>query len=127
MNIGSFVIRLNALVFVLYGLLFVLAPEVMSQFVTGEVPGSSSGLIDMRATYGGMSLAVGAILFVFGKRDDLNATGLLAVFIIMLCMAGGRIVGIFVDGDANQLMYIYLALELVMASFAGFLISRYKS
>lgn len=124
MNIGSVVLIINAAVFSLYGVSFVLAPELMSQLVTGGVPATSSGVIDMRATYGGMSMAVGTALFLFGVRRELTSTGLFLVLAVMLGMAGGRLVGIFLDGAANQFMYGYLALEFSMAAVAGTLILR---
>lgn len=122
MNLRGFVLTLNALVFVLYGLSFVFIPEKMSHFVTGGIPATSSGMIDLRATYGGMSLAIGVLLFIFANRRDLASIGLVTVVAIMLGMAGGRLIGMIIDGDANQVMYVYLALELVMAVLAGALI-----
>jgi hypothetical protein len=58
-SLGSVLIRLNAAFFVVYGLAFVLAPEAVGRAITGSAPDTSSGVIDMRATYGGMTVAVG--------------------------------------------------------------------
>jgi thiamine transporter ThiT len=73
----------------------------------------------MRATYdGGMSVAVGVLLFVLSSKRGSIENGLLGVIILMLCMASGRIYGIAVDGSANILMYIYLAIEIGMAGIS---------
>jgi hypothetical protein len=72
----------------------------------------------MRATYGGMSVAVGLLLFVLSSKRGSIENGLLGVIILMLCMARGRIYGIAVDGSLNILMYTYLAIEIGMAGIS---------
>ena len=79
---------------------------------------SSSGLIDIRATYGGMSLAVGIILYLLATGKDTLKIGLISVSVLMLAMAMGRIIGIGLDGTPNIYMYIYLALELAVGILA---------
>jgi len=76
----------------------------------------------MRSTYGGMSIAVGILLFLV-SRTHLKL-GLSGVLIMMASMAITRTCGIFIDGSANNLMFIYLALEVSVASAAGVLMLR---
>jgi hypothetical protein len=118
MTIQALIVRITAAVFTFYGIGFVVAPELLSQYVTGAIPASASGLIDMRATYGGMSVAVGVLLFVLSSKRGSIETGLLGVIILMLCMASGRIYGIAEDGSANVFMYIYLAIEIGMTGIS---------
>ena len=118
MAFARLIVYLNAVVFALYGLVFIFVPEFMASFVTDGRPSTASGVIDMRATYGGMSLAVGLLLFHFAGRTEHVAVGLILVVVMMLCMAGGRVVGIVLDGSANTLMFVYLALEVVVAGLA---------
>lgn len=118
MTIQAVIVRITAAVFTLYGIGFAVAPKILSQHLTGDFPASASGLIDMRATYGGMSVAVGILLFVLSSKRRPIEDGLLFVIALMLCMAGGRIYGIAVDGSANMVMYIYLALEIGMAGIS---------
>ena len=118
MTIQAVIVRITAAVFTFYGIGFVVAPELLSQFVTGAIPASASGLIDMRATYGGMSVAAGVLLFILSSKRGSIENGLLGVIIFMLCMASGRIYGIVVDGSANMMMYIYLAIEVGMAGIS---------
>ena len=106
------------LVFVIYGLLFALAPTYMASVVTNAVPVTNTGLIDMRATYGGMSIAVGIILIALGVRYALWSQALLFSAITLVCMAAGRIIGMLIEGDAAFSMYVYFVLEVVGAFLA---------
>jgi len=124
MSMEMIVVRLNALVFLLYGIGFLVLPETLSRFVADTAPQTVSGIVDMRATYGGMSVAVGALLLVLAFRPETVRTGLLGVLLLMLCMAGGRILGMLLEGAGNPVMWIYLALELVMAAVALGLMRR---
>jgi hypothetical protein len=117
-GLGSVLIWLNAVFFVVYGLAFVFAPEVLGRTITGSAPGTSSGLIDMRATYGGMSVAVGLAFAWLARSESTRALGLYSIALVMFCMASSRLVGIVADGDANPIMYAYLAAELVVLVLA---------
>lgn len=124
MSMEMIVVRLNALVFLLYGIGFLVLPETLSRFVADTAPQTVSGIVDMRATYGGMPVAVGVLLLVLAFRPETVRTGLLGVLLLMLCMAGGRILGMLLDGAGNPVMWTYLALELVMAAIVSCLLVR---
>ena len=119
-------ILLNAVVFLTYGLGFMFFPNDLSFYVTDTVPTTESGLIDMRATYGGMSLGFGMLLVLMSRNSKLYPIGTMASIIIVGGMALGRIVGMIEDGSPNTMMYIYLALEVVvvMIGFVLFLKSE---
>jgi uncharacterized protein YjeT (DUF2065 family) len=125
MSLSKSLVALTALVFLLYGLGFVLAPELLSQFVVDAVPAAGSAMTDMRATYGGMSVAVGVMLLLLARSDV--RLGLVAVLLLMVCMAAGRGYGLYVDAQANTLMYVYLLLEAVAAMAAVLLLSMAAS
>jgi hypothetical protein len=115
---GKILVLLTGCFFAIYGLAFTLAPTEMSYFVTGGSTGTVSGLIDMRATYGGMSVAVGVLLVHLAKRSNSLPLALLATALVLLAMASGRIVGMVVDGEPNIMMYIYLGAELIVGTAA---------
>jgi hypothetical protein len=115
---ASTLIWLNAAFFVVYGLAFVVSPEALGSAITGSSPGTPSGVIDMRATYGGMTVAVGLALAWLGRSESTKTLGLYSIALVMFCMASSRIVGIVSDGDANSIMYAYLAGELVVLALA---------
>ena len=101
----------TAAIFFVYGLLFFVIPIETFQYVVDGTVTSSSAVIDLRATYGGMSVGVGITLYMLGINKQTQKIGLVAVLVLMLGMAFGRSIGVIYDGDANDYMYIYLALE----------------
>ncbi len=124
MNLPKLFINLTAVVFLLYGAVFSFMPETMTGWVTGSALDTPSALIDVRATYGGMTLAVGVILLMFARNADLHRLGLISICLLMLCMAIARTAGIIINGSPTTLMIVYLALEVVVAAVAFVLLKR---
>jgi uncharacterized protein YjeT (DUF2065 family) len=62
MKFGKYLCLLNAVIFIVYGIFYMLVPAAMSTYVTESIPTTSSALIDMRAIYGGMAIAIGIVL-----------------------------------------------------------------
>lgn len=122
MNASKLIIVVTAAVYFIYGVAFTVAPESLSQAVTGSAPSSGSGLIDMRATYGGMSIATGILLYILSRSEV--RLGLIGVVIFLSSMALTRAYGMVVDGEANTYMYVYLALEVVVAVAAAILLKK---
>ncbi len=117
-------ILINAVIFLLYGLGFLFFPEILSQFVTDAIPTSTSGLIDMRATYGGMSIAFAILLWYMQQNRHTIKPAIIAINLMVGGMALGRIAGIIIDGSANNMMYIYLFLEIVVVMLGLRLLSK---
>lgn len=115
---GKLLVLLTAAIFCAYGLIFIFFPVEALLFVVEGSVSSSSGVIDIRATYGGMSVGVGIVLYLLATTEGALRIGLIAVCLLMLSMAAGRIIGIVLDGSPNIYMYIYLALELSVSSLA---------
>lgn len=111
-------VQLTAAIFFLYGLAFLLFPNEALYAVVQSSVSSSSAITDIRATYGGMSLGVGLILYLLSSNPVTIKAGLWSVAFVLGGMALGRGVGIVVDGNANTTMYVYLALEIAAASVA---------
>ncbi len=102
------------LFFIVYGLGFTLLPQSLAILITNAAPQSSSGLIDMRATYGGMSIAVGLIFGLMLREPTTVRLGVISIILMMAGMAGGRLIGIVIDGNPNWVMYLYLGLEILV-------------
>lgn len=126
MNYSKILVLITAAVFVVYGIGFVIIPEVLSELVTGSVPATTSGLIDMRATYGGALIAIGVLLAVLASNPLWLKPGLIGVLLAMLGMASGRVYGMLIDGSPNQMMWLFLGLELVVAAFAAVALVKQK-
>ncbi len=110
MTLRSFVIYLTAATFFLYGLAFSFAPAATSFLVTGSYPQGVPALVDFRATYGGMSVAIGATLYYL-HAINLIRPALVVVIFVLGGMAITRTIGMIVDGAGNVLMTLYLVLE----------------
>jgi hypothetical protein len=119
MKFGRILLLLGGGLFAFYGLLFSIAPVELAGLVTGHAPSLPSAVIDMRATYGGMSIALGIIFLLLARKEATIRIGVVGLFLVMVCMAATRLVGIAVDGDANAVMYAYLGLEVVAAVLCG--------
>ena len=104
--------------FVFYGIAFTLAPVEMSTLVTGDSPNTTSGIIDLRATYGGMSIAVGTTILFLARHDALLTLALLVTAFVLWAMAASRVLGMALDGSPNVVMYVYLVAELVVGCVA---------
>ena len=124
MTLPAILLWLNSAIFVGYGIAFSLAPEAMSTLVTGAAPTTASGLIDMRSTYGGMSIGLGILLGLAARSATSHPLGLRGVVAVMVGMASSRLLGLLVDGDANAAMYLYLALEISVAALAIWALRR---
>ena len=117
----------TALIFFVYGLLFFAMPLETFGFVVDGSVTSSSAVIDLRATYGGMSAAVGVILLLLASNVKTLRVAVVSVFLLMFGMAFGRSLGIYLDGGANAYMYGYLILELAACAIALLLLKVDRS
>ena len=115
---ARFLVWATGLFFLAYGLAFALSPLGMLVLVTGDYPEATSGVIDVRATYGGLSVAVGITMIAMGWRRETLRHGLAFTALVLLSMAAGRILGIVLDGDANVIMYLFLVAELLVGGVA---------
>lgn len=113
MNFPVRLLWINAVLFVLFGIGFIVAPGSLSFLITGAAPGTSSAVIDMRATYGGMAFCAGLFFGFCARNPGTLRSGLLASLLTLSGIAGGRLIGIFADGSPNNWMFLLLAAELL--------------
>lgn len=117
MFLQRFVVLFTAGFFVVYGVAFALFPQDLSQLMTGGVPATPSGLVDTRATYGGMSIAIGLfLLYLYGM--NLLRVCFTVIIIVLMSMAVTRIIGVATDGSVNVMMHVLLALEFLGTALA---------
>ena len=106
------IVAINAAVFLAFGAAVLAFPAELATLVDIEL-GSASALADLRAVYGGLSLAAGA-LFVLGLRRE--SWFMPSLFLVMASSGGlafGRIVSMAVSGMPGWLVLAFLATELV--------------
>ncbi|MEM1154776.1 MAG: DUF4345 family protein [Pseudomonadota bacterium] len=118
MNLERFIIFLAAFFFLLYGLAFAFLPAAMAMVVTGSEPEGISALIDFRATYGGLNIAVGLVLFYLFTIKQRRAC-LVVIIVLLLSMAVTRTIGLLTEGSGNLFMYLFLVLEILGAALAA--------
>ncbi|MEX2393039.1 MAG: DUF4345 family protein [Actinomycetota bacterium] len=113
---------IEAVIAFVFGLAFLVAPEAMFESATDAALGTPSAVIDVRATYAGMSIATAMLLAFFARRGPLR-TGLMVSIVVWGSIAFARVIGFVFDGSANAIMLVNLALE-VGAVLAGLLVLR---
>ncbi|WP_299010589.1 DUF4345 domain-containing protein [uncultured Shewanella sp.] len=118
MKFQLILIWVNSLFFTLYGLGFIFLPNTLFSFITDSQLTSPSALIDIRATFGGMSLGLGIVLALFTLTPSNHRLGLWAILVIMLGMACSRSLGLLQENSANNMMFIYLVCEMIVALLA---------
>lgn len=106
---------LNAILFALYGLIFIFAPAYFSFLFTDAAPDTVSGLTDMRAAYGGVALGLGLLFAWQANRPARVRDGLRALACITAPLACARLYGIVIDGG-NGFMLAFLVAELAVLS-----------
>ena len=104
-------ILINGILFIGFGLGFILAPVFFSTLFTGGHFTTPSAIIDVRATYGGLALGLGIWLVICTKQNV--RLGLVGSFAILASLIIGRVTGIALDGSANIFMQIFLAAEVL--------------
>ena len=114
---------LNAALFVVFGVGFIVAPALLSQVITGATPGTTSALIDLRATYGGMALGIGIFWGYCAPQGTLRI-GLISSLLVLVGVALGRLVGMVVDGSPNTFMFVLLAAELLFIGLIALALRR---
>ena len=116
-------IALNALVFVGFGLAFIVAPTYFASTVEIELP-TTTALADLRAIYGGLSLSVG-IFFALGLvRPALVLPVLWLIAGSSLALGLSRVYSTLVSGTPGSQIFLFTALELVAAALGAWLYTR---
>lgn len=100
----------NALLWLLYGLYCLAQPSFLAE-AAGVVATSPTGITELRAMYGGLQAAIGALALVATFRHDLVRTALVALAFLAAGLFGGRLVGAFTDGWLSSYTVAALLLE----------------
>lgn len=115
---------INCVLFIVFGIGFILIPGSLSNLMTGSVPATTSAMTDMRATYGGMALGIAIFFGICARNPDTVRIGLIASALALSCIAFGRIVGIFIDGSPNIFIYLLLSAEVLFAAMILFALKK---
>lgn len=118
MKFARILVWINCWLFVAFGLGFILIPGPLASLVTGAIPTTTSAVIDMRATYGGVVLGLAVMFGLCARKEAHILIGLQGVLAVMTGLATSRTLGIIIDGSPNHIMFVQLASEIVIAVLA---------
>lgn len=123
MTLARAALLLAAIVFAGLGIGFLVAPVPWASVVEVSLP-TATARTDLRATYGGFDLAVGVFLGLCALRPEWIRPGLVALGLAAAGFAGGRLLGILLEGTASPLMLSFAVIEAVTAFLAFVLLRR---
>jgi hypothetical protein len=107
---GRIVLLLSALAWLGFGVVYAVVPELLTD-PTGFGSLAPEALTDLRATYGGLQLAIGAFLVWSLARPERHRTGLLLNAVAFGFVAGSRAIGLLIDGELAGGMLLALGIE----------------
>ncbi|WP_038223042.1 DUF4345 domain-containing protein [Vibrio mediterranei] len=119
---AKLMVWITALIFSGYGVLFTLSPNTLFECVTDSALFSYSASIDVRATYGGMSVAVGIILILLVIKNETLKVSVVASTLLAGFMALARTVGIAIESQPNDTMLLYLLAEAFFTLWGVFIL-----
>jgi hypothetical protein len=112
------------LLVVCFGVYLALTPERAIEWFGGKLPKTSSDVINLRATYGGTSIGIGAfVAWVPALRPWLRSVlGLLGF--VMAGIGAARLLGFAVDGNPDGRQAIWIIAEVILAVGSAYGIRR---
>jgi hypothetical protein len=115
MRFPTLLLWLGAIGFIAVGLAALLWPLPMGRLVDIPIP-TPTARADFVATYGGFQIGFGLFLSICARRPAWFRAGLVALGLALAGFGFGRLHGIaFSGGSPRQLIYWFLALELIGA------------
>ena len=116
--VARWFLRIAALAFAGIGAAFLTVPETMGQFVGLSLAGTSADN-DVRAVYGGLQLACGALLVWASTQPRWLRAGLAAQLLLFSGLALGRFVSLGLVGPPESLGLALHAAELLGIALGG--------
>ena len=111
------ILGLGGLVFVLLGLVFLIAPGTTIA-PTGLVAGSTGALTEVRSYYGAFEIVIGLYLFAGTVIATLRKPALIFLAISMIALVLGRSLGLWIDGGSQSLNIKLMLSEFLLAALA---------
>ncbi len=127
MGLPKILLWINCVLFIAFGLAFALTPQWFATLFTGAAPSTNSGVIDMRAVYGGVALALAYVFAQCAANSAYTKLGVQSILAVMTGLATARSLGIVLDGQPNVIMLLLLASEVIMTIIAFIAFKRLPS
>lgn len=118
------VLALQLFVLAGFGVAYFLWPQEMGA-VSGMLLMESSAVTDVRAYYGALPIGLAVFLGLCLWLPELTRPALILLLVLYASLALGRIVGLWLDGGAQQTFNLWAILfEVVSAGLAGWALRR---
>ncbi len=110
-----------------FGTAYFLWPQEMGA-VSGMLLMESAAVTDVRAYYGALQIGLAVFLGLALARHELTRPALTLLLVLYSSLALGRIVGLWLDGGAQQTFNLWAMLfEVVSALLAGWALRRWRA
>ncbi len=113
----------SALIWLPYGILCFLQPAFLTE-VAGLALTSATATTEVRAMYGGLQMAIGALAGVAVVRPTLVPAALTMLAFLAMGLGTARLVGTWVDASTSTYTFGGLVFEFLSAGLAIWLLRR---
>lgn len=110
-------LALSAALWLPYGLYCFVNPAYLAE-AAGVAAGTATGTIELRAMYGGLQTAIGALALLAIWRGALRPSALLCIAFLCSGLALARLLGAAIDSDLSSYTAMGLGFEIVSAGVA---------
>ncbi len=114
---------LSALVWLPYGIWCLIDPAQLAASA-GVAYQSATGSTELRAMYGGLQAALGALALAGVLRASLERTALVALCFLTVGLASARSLGLALAGEPSSYTLAGLGFEFTTAGISGWLLAR---
>ena len=114
---------LSALIWLPFGLYCFFQPGFLAD-AAGVSFTTPTGATDMRATYGGLTAAIGALALAGALRSGWARQALLTLAVACAGLGGARLIGVGLDGELTAWTVQALVLELGTVALGAWLLRR---
>jgi hypothetical protein len=114
---------LSALIWLPFGVYCFFQPGFLAE-AAGVAASTPTGLTDMRATYGGLTTAIGAVALAGALRPAATRYGLVMLAAACAGLGGARLLGVALDGNVTAWTGQALVLELGTVALGAWLLRR---
>jgi len=119
MKTEQFILSFNAVLFILFGVISLISPVLVSSLISFELQ-TPAASIEFLATYGGLFLGIG-LFMPYCIKTNLRL-GLVCVLFTMGSMLFSRVSGALIFGGVDLIQSIYIGGELFTALLVSFLL-----
>jgi hypothetical protein len=124
MDFARTYLRIFGVITLLFGVAYLLAPGGILTEAAGFGALAAGGLTDVRATYGGLQLGIGAFL-LWAATDESRVRMALVLLALLFGAVGlSRALGLMLDGSANPFHISALPTEAFVTGFTLYVLKR---